>query len=179
MIIKKEVEIGGKIFSIETGRYARQANGAVMVRYGDTMVLVTAVATSEAVEGLSIEQLEALVADAARFNKVAGVTGVLLYDGARFVQYFEGPEDGVASVYERVLQATSHTGVVELARGRVSTRQFPYWSMHRLPADQLLVGKLARADWSRFKKSEPEEIAGSLWGIDVLAAAVAPYVQAA
>ncbi|NWG29241.1 MAG: polyribonucleotide nucleotidyltransferase [Ignavibacteriaceae bacterium] len=47
MIVKKEVEIGGKIFSIETGRYARQANGAVMVRYGDTMVLVTAVASTE------------------------------------------------------------------------------------------------------------------------------------
>jgi polyribonucleotide nucleotidyltransferase len=45
MIIKKEVEIGGKIFSIETGRYAKQANGAVMVRYADTMVLVTAVAS--------------------------------------------------------------------------------------------------------------------------------------
>jgi polyribonucleotide nucleotidyltransferase len=49
-IIKKEVEIGGKIFSIETGRYARQANGAVMVRYGDTMVLVTAVASEEVKE---------------------------------------------------------------------------------------------------------------------------------
>ncbi|MGA7719629.1 MAG: polyribonucleotide nucleotidyltransferase [Ignavibacteriaceae bacterium] len=48
MIIKKEVEIGGKIFSIETGRYAKQANGAVMVRYADTMVLVTAVAAEEA-----------------------------------------------------------------------------------------------------------------------------------
>lgn len=47
MIVKKEVEIGGKIFSIETGRYARQANGAVMVRYGDTMVLTTAVASQE------------------------------------------------------------------------------------------------------------------------------------
>lgn len=47
MLVKKEVEIGGKIFSIETGRYAKQANGAVMVRYGDTMVLVTAVATTE------------------------------------------------------------------------------------------------------------------------------------
>ncbi|HSW53883.1 MAG TPA: polyribonucleotide nucleotidyltransferase, partial [Ignavibacteriaceae bacterium] len=34
-------------FSIETGRYARQANGSVMVRYGDTMVLVTAVASTE------------------------------------------------------------------------------------------------------------------------------------
>jgi polyribonucleotide nucleotidyltransferase len=51
MIVKKEVEIGGKLFSIETGRYARQANGAVMVRYGDTMILVTAVASSEAMEG--------------------------------------------------------------------------------------------------------------------------------
>jgi polyribonucleotide nucleotidyltransferase len=50
MIVKKEVEIGGKILSIETGRYARQANGAVMVRCGDTMVLVSAVAETEAKE---------------------------------------------------------------------------------------------------------------------------------
>lgn len=50
MIVKKEIEIGGKIFSIETGRYAKQANGAVMVRYGDTMVLVTAVASSEVMD---------------------------------------------------------------------------------------------------------------------------------
>ncbi len=50
MIVRKEVEIGGKIFSIETGRFAKQANGAVMVRYADTMVLVTAVATEEAKE---------------------------------------------------------------------------------------------------------------------------------
>jgi len=48
MVITKEVEIGGKILSIETGRYAKQANGSVMVRYGDTMVLVTAVAAEEA-----------------------------------------------------------------------------------------------------------------------------------
>jgi polyribonucleotide nucleotidyltransferase len=50
MIVKKEVEIGGRVFSFETGRYARQANGAVMVRYGDTMVLVTAVASEQAKE---------------------------------------------------------------------------------------------------------------------------------
>ncbi|MCL5027572.1 MAG: polyribonucleotide nucleotidyltransferase [Bacteroidetes bacterium] len=50
MIVRKEVEIGGKIYSIETGRFAKQSNGAVMVRYADTMVLVTAVATEEAKE---------------------------------------------------------------------------------------------------------------------------------
>lgn len=46
-VITKEVEIGGKKLSLETGRFAKQANGAVMVRYGDTMVLVTAVASAE------------------------------------------------------------------------------------------------------------------------------------
>ena len=50
MLVNKEVEIGGKLLSLETGRFAKQANGAVMVRYGDTMVLVTSVAKSEAKE---------------------------------------------------------------------------------------------------------------------------------
>lgn len=50
MAFNKEVEIGGKKFSIESGKYAKQANGSVMARYGDTMVLVTAVAADEAKE---------------------------------------------------------------------------------------------------------------------------------
>lgn len=44
MIYSKEVEIGGKILKIETGKLAKQSNGAVTVQYGDTVVLVTAVA---------------------------------------------------------------------------------------------------------------------------------------
>ena len=58
MVVKKEVEIGGRVFSIETGKYAKQANGSVMVRYGDTMVLVTAVAATEAKEGLDYFPLQ-------------------------------------------------------------------------------------------------------------------------
>jgi len=44
MFIREGVNVGGKELSIETGRMAKQADGAVVVRYGDTMVLVTAVA---------------------------------------------------------------------------------------------------------------------------------------
>ncbi len=44
MYIKESVTIGGKELSIETGKMAKQADGSVVVRYGDTMVLVTAVA---------------------------------------------------------------------------------------------------------------------------------------
>jgi len=40
-----EFSVGGRVMTLETGRMARQANGAVLVRYGDTAVLVTAVAS--------------------------------------------------------------------------------------------------------------------------------------
>jgi len=45
-----QAEIQGKTVSIETGWMAKQANGAVVVRSGDTMVLVTAVAAKTAKE---------------------------------------------------------------------------------------------------------------------------------
>ena len=47
MTIKKEREIGNRLLTIETGRMAKQANGSVVVRYADTMVLVTATASKE------------------------------------------------------------------------------------------------------------------------------------
>ena len=47
MMIRESVRIGDKELSIETGRMAKQADGAVIVRLGDTMVLVTAGADSE------------------------------------------------------------------------------------------------------------------------------------
>lgn len=41
------IEVGGRPLIIETGKYAKQANGAVVVRQDDSMVLVTACATKE------------------------------------------------------------------------------------------------------------------------------------
>ena len=43
MELKESVQLGGLEFSIETGKVAKQADGSVIVRYGDTMVLVAAV----------------------------------------------------------------------------------------------------------------------------------------
>jgi len=43
MAHKVEIEIGGRQLTLETGRVAKQAHGAVMVRYGDTMVLATVI----------------------------------------------------------------------------------------------------------------------------------------
>ena len=40
-------EIGGKELSITTGKIAKQASGSVVVKYGETIVMVTAVAAKE------------------------------------------------------------------------------------------------------------------------------------
>jgi polyribonucleotide nucleotidyltransferase len=42
------VEVGGRTLTLETGKIAKQANGAVLARYGDTVVLVTACMDSKA-----------------------------------------------------------------------------------------------------------------------------------
>jgi len=47
-----ETELGGRKLTIEHGKMAKQANGAVLVRYGDTVVLVTATASAEPKEGV-------------------------------------------------------------------------------------------------------------------------------
>ncbi len=50
-VVTKEFQFGNHKVTLETGRIARQASGAVMVSMGDTVVLVTCVAKKEAVEG--------------------------------------------------------------------------------------------------------------------------------
>ena len=47
-----EIEIKGKKLIIETGEIAKQSDGSVVLRYGDTVVLATAVAAKNAREGL-------------------------------------------------------------------------------------------------------------------------------
>ena len=46
-----EMELAGRPLIIETGKMAKQANGAVLVRYGDTAVLVATTASKEPREG--------------------------------------------------------------------------------------------------------------------------------
>src|SRR5712664_944321 len=47
MYLKKSITVGQQELSIETGIMAKQADGAVVVRYGDTILLVTAVSVRE------------------------------------------------------------------------------------------------------------------------------------
>ena len=53
MKVHEDIQIGGKTLSLTAGELAKQADGAVMVRYGDTVVLVTACGQREPREGIN------------------------------------------------------------------------------------------------------------------------------
>ncbi|MBA2606882.1 MAG: polyribonucleotide nucleotidyltransferase, partial [Acidobacteria bacterium] len=50
--LKESIKLGDNQLTIETGKVAKQADGAVIVQYGETMILVTAVSARTAKEGL-------------------------------------------------------------------------------------------------------------------------------
>ena len=57
MVKKLQINFAGRPFSVETGKVARQANGSVLVQYGETVVLVTAVTADKKREGLDFVPL--------------------------------------------------------------------------------------------------------------------------
>jgi polyribonucleotide nucleotidyltransferase len=52
MFLKQGINLGGREFTIETGRIAKQADGAVLVSQGETVVLVTTVSARKPKEGV-------------------------------------------------------------------------------------------------------------------------------
>ncbi len=57
-LTKKDIDLGdGRIVTIETGKLAKQADGAVVVKMGETMLLATVVSAKEAKEGVDFMPL--------------------------------------------------------------------------------------------------------------------------
>lgn len=130
---------------------------------------------SEAIPDLDAERLSRLIEDACRFNRETGITGILLHDGKRFLQYIEGPEDALKIAYTRILTSSSHREIMELARGRVGRRMFPYWSMRLLPTGDRELSQAAHADWRGFVQRAGR--GGTSWAaMDFLAAVAEPHL---
>lgn len=105
---------------------------------------------SQATQPWGRKAVEAMVAGAAAFNLQAGVTGVLFFDGIRYLQYLEGPDDGLEIAYSRIRASSLHFDVMELARGNIGRRLMPYWSMRWLLADPSHTWTMVEADWTGF-----------------------------
>jgi polyribonucleotide nucleotidyltransferase len=57
-VLRKSIEVGGRTLTLETGRMAKQAGGAVFTTYGDTMVLACATMSPQPREGIDFFPLQ-------------------------------------------------------------------------------------------------------------------------
>lgn len=129
--------------------------------------------TSRVSRRIDATALDLLVSDAAAFNGIAAISGVLLFDGGRFLQYLEGPDEAVSVCYERICQATTHCEMVELSRDLLGIRRFPRWPMREFQVDPIVLGSIALAEWAGFARRRPS--GGMPSGVDRLMDVVDDY----
>ena len=73
--------------------------------------------------------IDEILAASRRKNAAAGVTGLLLYDGYRFLQALEGEAAAVTKVYEHIKADPRHRAIVLLSSREISERAFGNWAM--------------------------------------------------
>lgn len=81
---------------------------------------------------VTADDLRTILLASRRRNAAAGVTGLLVAGGRRFLQALEGPDAAVEATFSRIGLDPRHHAVVVLRREAITTRAFPQWAMgHR------------------------------------------------
>lgn len=99
---------------------------------------------STAAPGFREADLAALAEAAARANAARGVTGVLAYNGAHFMQLLEGDEEAVGATLDRIAADPRHASLVVIRRGERYGRECPDWSMRSFLTPLSGVGAATR-----------------------------------
>ncbi|MGI4778006.1 MAG: BLUF domain-containing protein [Janthinobacterium lividum] len=93
-----------------------------------------------------------IVAQARARNAQRGITGLLVFDGSRFCQHLEGPNEAVDALMQRIAHDTRHSDVRVLYSGQRSERRY------------------RRFDLGFAQSEEPDDMAGvhELRGVEAL-----------
>lgn len=91
---------------------------------------------SRTVRPLTRAEYGDLAGQARRHNGRDAITGLLLYDGARFVQALEGPAALAEACMARIERDARHQDVSVVERGPVTERQFGGFALAALMPDE-------------------------------------------
>lgn len=78
---------------------------------------------------LSSAELSTILAVATKNNNRNEITGILIQDRKRFLQYLEGDQGKVEETFARIAMDPRHHAIFRLKSGLIGRRQFPGWSM--------------------------------------------------
>ncbi len=109
--------------------------------------LISLVYRSNAKQLLSPAALDEILRSAREANAEVGVTGVLLYRDATFVQYLEGLEPDIDATFDRISAASQHDTITILQRCSIEKRLFPIWLMGFEEPPKSLMQMLYNALW--------------------------------
>jgi hypothetical protein len=84
---------------------------------------------SSATQWPSSADLQALLQQSQQRNASSGITGMLLYKNAQFLQLLEGEAGPVHEIFASVCRDPRHNGVVKLVEQAAAERSFDGWYM--------------------------------------------------
>ena len=85
---------------------------------------------------LSSAEISGILAAATRNNGRNEITGILIQDRKRFLQYLEGNQQKVEETFARISMDSRHHAIFRLKSGIIDRRQFPGWSMASKTVDE-------------------------------------------
>lgn len=84
---------------------------------------------SSATANVTSHNVDDILAVSRRNNASNDITGLLIYDGRRFLQALEGPHEAVEAAYGRIKLDPRHRASVKLSSREIASRQFGSWEM--------------------------------------------------
>ncbi len=91
------------------------------------------------------EEIQKILDSCERHNPSKQITGVLVHSKNYFLQFLEGDENELMSLYNHIKKDTRHSKVILLNRGSIDARMFPSWHMGYKDADKESVTLLTDA----------------------------------
>ena len=91
------------------------------------MLSVTYVSVADPL--INEEDIAAILVAARRNNMRDELTGALVYNGVNFLQLLEGPDDRVDACLAAIRADPRHSGMIEVRRRPIETRDFAEWAM--------------------------------------------------
>ncbi|MGB3721881.1 MAG: BLUF domain-containing protein [Pacificimonas sp.] len=77
----------------------------------------------------SAADLDLLLAKSRMRNEALGLTGLLLYNGVRYLQVLEGRDDIVGDRFDHIASDSRHRSIVMLSDRQIGAREFGHWTM--------------------------------------------------
>lgn len=84
--------------------------------------------------------LDKILATARAHNADVGITGLLAFNGANFMQTIEGEREAVEQLLQQISNDPRHFGLIVIEARAVSRRVFAGWAMHSVDVRRTSIG---------------------------------------